>query len=291
VHEVVKQFLIFSSIFLLCGCSVTHLGKSTQSEALEKDSTRFDVYRDISYIVRDSGALNGDLYVPQGRNQNPAVILIHGGSWSGRSNADMESIATRLASSGFAVFNINYRLVPEFLFPAQIEDCQDAVRWMRDKSEQYRIDPTRIASFGYSAGGHLASLLGVLDDSETDGSTSWKVQAVVAGATPHNLLMYPYSPAVTSLLGTTIAKDVNKFISASPIHHVSKDDAPFFIYHGTWDTLVDPNHSQEMKEALDNVGVENELYLVSGLGHIALFLFDDSTVENAIDFLNRHLRD
>jgi len=192
----------------------------------------------------------------------------------------MNSVARKLAKQGFVAFSISYRLAPVHRFPAQIEDCKEAVRWMRRNAVQYKIEPRKIASWGFSAGAQLAVLLGTLS---TDESAS--VQAVVGGSGPYDLTRFPSDETTVKFLGDTREGNLEIYRQASPVFHVSTSTPPMFLYHGTADTTVSPQHTDEMKKELDRAGVRNEIYLVKGFGHIMLFLFSWGAEQSGIEFL------
>ena len=244
----------------------------------------FSKHTDSEEFKYASHGATGDLYLPPGAGPFPAVVLIHGGSWAGGKRSHMAWIARRLVKEGFVVFNISYRLVPDYLFPAQLDDCKDAVRWLRQNAATYNINPDKIGAFGYSAGAQLAALLGTL---KTDKDS--EVQAVVAGSGPHNLVYSSGVKAVKRFLGTSFEENPEIFKLASPLYSVSAEDPPFLIYHGTYDELVDVRHSVEMNQALKNAGVKSELYLVEGYGHISLFVLGNSPIEKAVVFLKTNL--
>src|SRR5215213_6757666 len=125
-----------------------------------------DVLRNQVFAERDSGPLAADVYRPHGEGPFPAMLVVHGGAWRMGARADFAAIAHSLAEHGYTAVAIDYRLAPTYKFPAQIYDCQAAVRWMRSHAAELKIDPNRIGGFGYSAGGHLVALLGTLDDKE-----------------------------------------------------------------------------------------------------------------------------
>jgi len=278
------QNLIFSlAVISLLGCAI-HTGGKSAAHNIEGISTDFEVQRVISYSKRDDSQLLGDMYVPTGQGPYPAVLLIHGGSWAGGDRSYMDGIARRLARNGFAVFNISYSFAPKYHFPAQIEDCKEAVRFMRRSASAFKIDAQEIGVWGYSAGAHLAALLGTMTQNTEDA-----VKAVVAGSGPYNLTLYPNDSSTIQFLGSTINENPEIFREASPVYQVDRSTPPMFLYHGTWDKTVDPAHTLEMKRLLDQAGISSEMYLVRGLGHISLFVFGWAADNNAIKFLKSHL--
>ena len=121
------------------------------------------VHADVAYADRGDKPLLADVYLPPGEGPFPGVLCIHGGAWRFGDKKRMKGIARQLANNGYTAVAIDYRLAPKHVFPAQLEDCRAALRWIRANANRYHVDPKRIAVFGYSAGGHLAALLGVTD--------------------------------------------------------------------------------------------------------------------------------
>ena len=214
------------------------------------------------------------------------MLLIYGGSWNSEDHRwQMKLIAQKLAGRGFVVMNAAYRGTPEFRYPAPVDDLREALRWLRTHAVEHRIAPDKVAAYGFSAGGHLAELIGVLD-----GPPEVRVQAVVAASAPSDLALFPGGKILPRFLGGTFAQIPEVFRQASPITYVTRDDPPFFIYQGTDDKTVSPEHSKVFKAALDRAGVRNELRWVEGRGHASVLLFGGAAEDAAIDFLDATLR-
>jgi len=254
------------------------------------DSKGYEVLHDRTYAERSSGPLKGDLYLPDTDVPAPVVVMIHGGGWRNGGVDDMARFARRVAEAGFAVFNITYRLAPEHKFPAQLEDVRAAVRWLRSSAAVYNIDPDRIGAWGYSAGAHLAMLLGAVgDDALNDAgptAPSARVAVVVAGAGPTDLREYPDNHYVADLMPEDA--DGRLFNLASPVASVSPDDAPMFLYHGRRDMIVGYHNSVNMYRTLRAAGVEAHLRELS-FGHIITYLFGNNAIEAGIEFLSTQL--
>jgi acetyl esterase/lipase len=270
---------------LLAGCS-SHLGRPAAPPPVPVQAS-FAVERDVVYTPAGwPQPLKADVYRPQGAGAKPAVLLIHGGGWAAPDRREqMASIAGRVAARGYVVVNATYRFAPEYRFPAPVDDLREALRWMRANAAREGIDPTRIAAMGYSAGGHLAALLGAMD-----GPPAVRVRAVVAGGAPTDLRKYSGGTLVPQFIGGSREAMPRQFAAASPITHVSSDDPPVFLYHGTWDTLVPDHHSRDYRAALEAAGVRSEWFRIRGRGHITAFLSDGAAIEAAIAFLDRTLR-
>ncbi len=247
----------------------------------------FTVTKNIIYTPVDwPEPVRGDLYRPRSASQASAVLLIHGGGWTGEDGRwEMTSIARKLAQRGYVVLNVTYRLAPRWIYPAPVDDLREAVKWLRTHAVEQGIDPTRIATFGYSAGGHLAAMVGFLE-----GAESSHIRAVVAGGAPADLMLYPGGTLVPQFLGGTQKQIPQRFKAASPVNHISSQSPPTFVFHGTHDQLVPPEHALAMLAALEKNHVEHEVYWVQGRDHVATFLFPANAVNAAIDFLDRRMR-
>ncbi len=245
------------------------------------DTRSFRVSPALAYVDRGTPKQVGDLYVPEGAGPWPAVLVVHGGGWIRGERADMDKFAKRLAKAGFAAYNIGYRLAPDDRFPAQLDDMRAALRRLHTHAAEHRIDPDRIAVMGYSAGAHLALMLGLDPAADTP-----RVRAVVAGAGPTDLRVYPDSPFIKALIGGTPDQFGAEYAAASPITYVSADDPPVLLYHGRLDQLVEVEQSERLHQTLLDAGVRSELVTPSLSGHITTFLFDGDTFAQALAFLN-----
>lgn len=245
----------------------------------------FTAIADRVYASPGGKDLLVDLYIPEGPGPHPAVLVIHGGGWIRGEPADMEHFVDRLTAEGYAVANISYRLAPEHRWPAQFEDCRAALRWLRLQAGGLRIDPERIGVLGYSAGAHLAVMLGV----HSPANPAERVTAVVAGAGPYDVRVYENSPYLKKLIGGTPDQYPEAYADASPITKVSPDDAPSFLYHGMHDKLVEVEQSMNMAQALKKQNVP-VIFRQEPFGHTLTFLFDDETMTLAMQFFNQYLR-
>lgn len=231
----------------------------------------------------------GDLYLPLGQGPFPVVLLVHGGSWQHGQRNDMDAIARQLVARGYAAFTVDYRLAPQSRFPAQLQDLQQAVLWLRQHADNYWLDDSRVSGWGFSAGAHLISLLGTLSPDDALSAPGTRLQAVVGGGTPADLRKYPNSPSVTALLGVNGAGNPALYAEASPVVHATRDDPPFFLYHGTADTLVEPEQALGLQAALRQAGVPVRFYSLKGYGHVSTALFAGKAVGAGIDFLDEYL--
>ena len=204
----------------------------------------------------------------------PAVMWIHGGAWSSGSHHEMQQ-TVQLANHGYLVLSIEYRLIDEAIWPAQIEDCKLGIRWLRENAAKYNIDPDRIGCWGTSAGGHLAALMGVTADKpdlEGNGGSkgfSSRVQAVVdfCGPTVFDGRPEAYTSFTDKMAGGTYEQRPNVFKQMSPLENVNPNACPFLIVNGEKDTTVPIFHAQLMTDALKQAKVPVELIIVKNAGH------------------------
>lgn len=221
---------------------------------------------DTIYCKMDGVDLGIDIYYPESGGPWPALIFIHGGSWT---EGDKSGVYTNLTDAGYLMASINYRMYPDYRFPAMIEDVKCAIRFLRAHAHQYNVDPKHIGLVGHSAGGHLAALAGLSDQSagwDTGHymSQSSRVQAVITIAGPTDLaLSYPGS--VRGFLEDVFGAD--QLVNASPVTHASADDPPVLIIHGDADRVVPVDQAFLLKTALDSKGIPNELLIIKNGGH------------------------
>ena len=266
------------------------------------------VESNISYDDRFT-ATELDVYSPPpATSPRPAVVVIHGGGWHAPLDRHgMDAYASRLAEAGYVAFNLEYRLVPDGgEFPHAVQDCLCALAFIRAHAADYGIDPLRIAALGYSAGGHLASMLGVATGDpavapDCAAGATGPVAAVVSGAGPEDMTLFPEVDTVTSFLGGTKEEVPEVYAAASPLTHVAAGAPPYLFVHGDNDWFVDIAHTYRMKAALDAVGTRTRLLEIPGGGHIWNRGADGATWElelstdtpeawaATLDFLDREL--
>lgn len=235
--------------------------------------------KDVVYGVADGQNLLLDVYRCPTPGPHPAVVMIHGGGWRGGDKAGDRGTAVGLSTrAGITCFSINYRLAPQFTYPAQVLDCARAVRWVRAHAPEYDVDPDRIAAWGGSAGGHLSLMLGVINPTDFQSpddpnkALSAKVKCVVDIFGPSDLTGNATWPAnavqiAEGFLGASREQAPDKYAQASPITHVTADDAPVMMLHGDKDSLVPLAQSEVMKAALEKAGVECQLIVIANGEH------------------------
>ena len=214
-------------------------------------------------------SLKLDEYVPEGAGPFPAVILVHGGGWTGGDKSGgpkkgyMAPLHASLEQAGFAWFSINYRLAPMFRYPACVEDVETAIRWVKAHAAQYHVDPARIALSGESAGGHLVALAATRADETT------RLAAIVPfyGRFEMTTDLKPgaaLSKNMAALFGVETFDEAaaRSLREASPLLHVKAGMPPFLLVHGTADQSVPFAQSTMMLARLRTVGVPCDLITI-----------------------------
>lgn len=283
------------SLVVICVADV-----SAQAPKQRPVSENVAVHRDLAYVKDGHERHRLDLYLPKKLDKPaPVIVWIHGGAWLGGDKAGGPAIP--FAAKGFAVASINYRFSSQATFPAQIEDCKAAIRWLRAHAKEYNLDADAIGVWGASAGGHLAALVGTAGDvKEFEGAggnldRSSRVQAVVDYFGPADLAKMggthdsPKSPE-SRLIGGPVQENKDKAAKASPITYVSKDDPPFLIVHGEVDKAVPHSQSVMLDEALKKVGVESTLISFPDAGHGGAQFNSEETLGRIETFFRKHLR-
>jgi acetyl esterase/lipase len=209
--------------------------------------------------------------------------------------------AVWLTGRGYAVASINYRYSQQAVFPAQIEDCKAAIRWLRANAAKYHIDPDRVGVWGASAGGHLVALLGTagaakdLEGKGGNADQSSRVQCVVDWFGPTDLVKIDRQPekadtAVAKLIGGPLKDNREKAKKASPMTYVDKNSAPFLIMHGDKDNVVPLDQSEILADALKKAGVEVKLQVIKNNGHGGPGFSTPESRKMIEEFFDKHLK-
>jgi len=261
------------------------------------------LHRDLAYVSGGHERQKLDLYLPRAAGPLPLIVWIHGGAF--RMGSKEGHIPAEMLEQGYAIASLNYRLSQHALFPAQIEDCRAAVRWLRAHADTYGLDPARCASWGESAGGHLAAMLGTAGPERSFEvgeylEHSSRVQAVLDFFGPTDFARMdaqrlpdgqihdaPDSPE-SQLVGGPIQERPAEVTRANPVTYVTPEAPPFLIVHGDRDPLVPYGQSLLLVDALRAAGVPVTFYTVVGAGHGG---FDDPQIPILVhEFLAAHLR-
>jgi len=269
---------------LILWTQVTQVAEARRRQE-RPDFPDVDVQRDLVYKPINGQSLRLDIYSPKSISHPlPVVLWIHGHRWSRGSKEQRPPV--NFMAEGYIVVSIDYRLSEEAPFPAQIEDCKAAVRWLRAHAATYHLDPDHIGAGGHSAGGHLAALLGTsggVAELEGDGDNSTfssRIQAVCDMSGPTDILSFYESvssatqgssvrakSSIEQFLGGSVEQNKAKAIAASSISYISKDDPPFLVIHGENDLSIPVSQSEVFVEKLKVAGVDATLEVAEGRGH------------------------
>lgn len=230
------------------------------------EEPKVKIERDIVYTKAGATELKLDVARPaEGDGPFPAVLVIHGGAWRGGDKGHMGSLLQEFANHGYVAVSPQYRFCPKELFPAQVHDVKAAVRWLKSNAKTYRVNPERIGAIGFSAGGHLALMLGVTGPSDglegdvAAGAPDTRLKAVVNYFGPTDLAAKDIpdvsKPLVRDFLGATAEEKPELAAKASPRTYVSSDDPPILTFQGTRDPLVPFTQAIELAEAMTAAGV------------------------------------
>jgi acetyl esterase/lipase len=273
-----KRMLLLSAACLVLGTAQFAAAQKKEQPFKLPDS--IELLRDVEFGTGGNRPLKMHILRPKTppRDAMPVIVWIHGGGWQ---KGSKESGIPRLASfaeRGYFCASAEYRLSDEAIFPAQIEDCKCAIRFLRAKAKQFKIDPDRVGVWGSSAGGHLVALLGTSDYvKELEGKGGWaeyssRVNAVCDFCGPTDFfLIINNSDAAKGPVGKLFGGDPKAKTDlaklASPITHVTKNAPPFLFVHGDKDTVVPLKQSKILHDALKKAGVPATLCVAEGQGH------------------------
>ena len=258
------------------------------------------VDRNLEYVAGGHERNKLDLYLPDKSDHPlPLIVWIHGGGWSGGSKEGCPAV--QFVGKGYAVASINYRFSQHAIFPAQIEDCKAAIRWLRANAKKYNLDAGHIGVWGASAGGHLVALLGTTGGAkELEGTggnldQSSRVQCVVDWFGPTDFSQMggwqdrPDSP-MAKLVGGPVCDKKELTAKANPIAYIGKDSAPFLIMHGEDDKMVIMLQSELLDAALRKAGIECTLVRIPKNGHGGPGFGTPESRKKIEEFFDKHLK-
>lgn len=289
-----RRFVLI--VFMTLGASAPNRAGAQQG-ASDSIKTEYDVV----YKKAGDAELKLDIALPAGGNgPYPAVLAIHGGAWRQGNKQDMRPLLLQLAKRGFVAVSPEYRFCPKETFPAQVHDVKAAVRFVKAHAKEYQLDPDRVGAVGFSAGAHLAMMLGVTgpeDGLEGDGpadAPSSKIRVVVNYFGPTDLgagdLPDVSRRLVRDFLGGTAEENPEAAAKASPIKYVNQGDAPILSFQGTKDPLVPHSQAIKLADAQTKSGVRGRVVLFVGGGHGSWGGEDmELTAEETYAFLKRYL--
>ena len=283
------------------------------------DEPAFTREQDVIYGRKYGTALTMDVFRPKSRPNGAGVIMVVSGGFLSSHEAVNPAFARPLLDRGYTVFAVVHGSQPRFTVPEIVQDMNRAVRFIRHRAGDYAIDAQRLGVCGASAGGHLSLMLGTAgtpgDPHATDPveRESSRVQAVACFFPPTDFLNFgapgkalihatdhakPFRAAFdyreldkeTGLWMSVTDPDRLREITRtiSPIAHVTADDAPTLLIHGSADTLVPLQQSETLAEKLKDAGVEAKLIVKSGAGHGWITMAQD--MKTCADWFDEHLK-
>jgi len=265
------------------------------------ESARFEapvaVASDVVFGRGGQSDLKLDLYRPADRAASPlpVVVFVHGGGWHGGEKESYRDLARPAASHGYLCASVEYRLSDQAPFPAALEDCKCAVRWLRAHAVELEADPHSIGALGHSAGGHLAAMValtpGRFEGAGGGPQASSDVGCALCYSAPFDLatLGANLRPAIEQFLSSAAADFSAACRQASPISYVSASAVPFLVCHGDQDDLVPVEQSDKFVAALRAAGASVEYMRLPGAGH-DLAPYGEEVLAGALKFLDRHLK-
>ena len=275
----VKLILITNIILLTVFLNDVVLGQNKKGIDYSEKYKNVKFVPDIVYGKGGDKDLKLDLFLPENITpQHIGIIFIHGGGWVNLSKEYLKEWGYYFADRGYTAVSIDYRLSDEAKFPAAIEDCKCAVRWMRANAPKYGIDPDKIAVFGESAGGHLAALLGtsggVKELEGTGGNDGYSSRPNLVFPV-YGVFDLVYRARMKGLkenslqefIGCSYDECPEKYRRASPITYIDKSDPPFLLFHSTGDSAVSFQQSVKFEKLLKNAGVPVEFSKTFGSKH------------------------
>lgn len=309
-----RSLVLLGSLAVLGSCLPAGFAQTAQTAARKPFTLPAGIRmeRDLPYLANGDEAQKLDLYLPEPPAEKPLplIVHIHGGGW--RAGNKFPCPVAGMALKGYAVASVAYRFSQKAVFPAQIQDCQAAIRWLRAQAKHYGFDPERVGVIGGSAGGHLSALVGTAGGKNAfpplgdHAQQSDRVQAVcdiygpadfttvmqqaAEDANVKNVFQFntpsdPYS----SLIGARL-DDTAKAQAVSPAHYIGDGCPPFLILHGTHDALVPYAQSVQFAAALKAQGVPVWLQTLPGSGHGGPAFGKPAVLKLTQAFFDRHLK-
>ena len=248
-------------------------------DLIEKDfpvPDDIEEYIDIVYRTIDSIELKLDIYHSKNiTGSAPLLVFFHGGGYQKGDKHDYLRYLVDYARKGYVTATVQYRFVDKVKFPGQLLDAKAAIRWLKQNADNYHIDNEKIAVIGGSAGGHLAMMVGYTSDvsefdiEDNDSLISSRVQAVVDfyGPADHTTEYAREHKIIKKLIGKSYDEAYEIYFQSSPVKHLTKDDPPTLIFHGTLDELVPVSQSDSLKNRLDRIGIPAEYHRLKGWPH------------------------
>jgi acetyl esterase/lipase len=250
-----------------------------------------------------------DIYLPSNASSStPLIVWVHGGAWMLNDKyADMSYMGNTIKGfieKGYALASIDYRYSTTAVFPAQIQDCNQALEFLYQHAAEYHFDKNRIALIGFSAGGHLASLMGLSANDHVAAfypagmKPHFKIRCVLDYYGPSELIALANNPdtavnnsrnALSVLLGAMAVDRPDLARKASPVTYIDKNDPPFIIVQGEKDESVPNTQSKLLHAWLGLTGVKSQLIIVPNAPHYGVMFDTEDIRKEVFTFLEAHL--
>ncbi len=267
---------------------------------------QLDAHMGVTYARYGERKLKLDIYRPKSaKGDLPAIVCIHGGGWAKGDRRNHAHVAQYIASQGYVAATISYRLSGESPFPAQIQDCKAAVRFLRANAKEYGLQADKIGAIGHSAGGHLTALLATSGDVESlegnggNPGVSSSIQAAVpSGAQTEfesertrSISAEPNRGRIwRAFLTGSLEESPNVYRLASPIHHLDAGDPPTFFTTGEFD---DPStRANNFRAKMRSLKIPTGLKVINNAPHPFLPKqhFFNQAMDRSIEFFDKHLK-
>lgn len=318
--------MVYKKIFILFVLAAffatrTYASGESKNIVVELTTKKVSVNQDVTfaqYLHWPESRLKMDIFRPVVKEKVPAIVFVPGGWWIVSTKSAGTQLNVKLAEAGFAVAGIEYRTVAKSNYIDLIGDVKAAVRYLRAHADELNIDKNKIAVMGESAGGYLATMVGVTGgvkkfDFGENLDQSSEVQAVVdiygpsdptkMGADYSEEMQKRYNAAggPASLLvngmavykgnkGGSILDTPETARDSNPLTYIGNNTPPFLIMHGSNDKAVSPSQSKILYDALTEKGVYAEHYVLDGVGHEFIYFYQPETFGIIVNFLNGTLR-
>lgn len=249
-----------------------------------KRSTNVLEYNNIVYKNIKTRELHLDVYYTTTKQTNPAVLLIHGGGWKSGDKSQMKSIGLALAAKGFSCFAVEYRLTPEARYPAAVDDCIDAIEFIRVNALQYNVDVSKLVILGCSSGGQLAALIGTSNStSATNIQAIIDIDGILAFKHPES----EEGKAASLWLGGEYESIPEKWKEASALSHVNNTTPPILFINSEMPRFHAGRN--DMITILNQYGIYNEVKIIPNAPHSFWFYnpWFELTIDYSVQFLER----
>ncbi len=265
------------------------------------DAEGVAIERDIEYGNVDGYSLKLDAYLPEEGGPHPVLVCIHGGGWRGGDKGGFAREGIRCAQDGIAVFSLNYRLSDVATYPAAVDACVAAMRFIRANAERFGIDADRMAVKGGSAGAHLSLMMAFLEPEDDEVNAQGepienRVLCVVSQSGPTDFTAVDKmkgESALVKFMGGPYEENRESYEQASPVTHLSADDPPALLLHGDVDRTVPYTQAVILRDRMEEVGVPVELVTIEGGGHGGFKGGERADIlaarQRADEFIRRHL--